>query len=731
VLLLAGAAAALILFLGAVLPLSARADTTPAPCAQTLDPLPSGAGSTTPCWGEVSPYPFGSDGQPVDPSKCQNQDGSLNGACYLIPSSLSFRAWNRGLARTQGSSAFGLWRFNGSRWFPDPTFPGNKQCPGTKVVWAGKLDFWVIAAGTPWAGLCRFDGFNFIWEPLSLPKATVARGKALDATIGNDSGVTGITSGACRAWNDCWFFGTYGTIVHWDGNVLSDESPDVVAKPWLGTEFASAAIDAAPDGTSVGVAVGTSSFGTASKGGPLPAQPDGSAPPQIYTETATGWGPTNLQPPSIPIPADPFRTDLVAADIDASGGGWIAGDPAGWRIGSATPARRTAVTTPEPSPLIPFGTPNCAGPPLDTFTRAPLTPGRSTDSVLWSSVAVLPTTGHGLAGGQINPVGDNIGEPILAQVDCSGGSVMTRFRVPDPESAATPTPLVPADKGGWVAAIAATAPNDAWAAITTGRLAGGTIEPPRLYRFRDAQPPQAPAGDDNETRPLQLQEDKPIIVFDPLPPPPPPPPPQVTTTSKTLPPAISNIKTKLLVSTTKVTSVVRRGKRKVRLVHFKQKLTLRLTFAVHRRVMLGLNATRGARTVASSKLRTYSPPSGKILLKLTRKLWPKRFAFITDAPTGILADPGAILSGTVPLNATARAIAGRSVTSVAFQYSPAGTDTWTDIGTATASPYSVAFDTTKVANGSYDLRVLVTDNTTRAAVSPTLRARTIQNGNQQ
>ena len=46
-----------------------------------------------------------------------------------------------------------------------------------------------------------------------------------------------------------------------------------------------------------------------------------------------------------------------------------------------------------------------------------------------------------------------------------------------------------------------------------------------------------------------------------------------------------------------------------------------------------------------------------------------------------------------------------------FQRSPAGAGTWTNIGAAdTTSPYSVNWDTTAVADGLYDLRVITTDN---------------------
>ncbi len=84
-------------------------------------------------------------------------------------------------------------------------------------------------------------------------------------------------------------------------------------------------------------------------------------------------------------------------------------------------------------------------------------------------------------------------------------------------------------------------------------------------------------------------------------------------------------------------------------------------------------------------------------------------------PTVSLTDPGTPLTGAVTLNATASD--GGGIASVAFQRSPAGAGTWTNICTDNSAPYTCSFPTTGVADASYDLRALATDNAARTAAS--------------
>ena len=82
-------------------------------------------------------------------------------------------------------------------------------------------------------------------------------------------------------------------------------------------------------------------------------------------------------------------------------------------------------------------------------------------------------------------------------------------------------------------------------------------------------------------------------------------------------------------------------------------------------------------------------------------------------PTGAITAPAssANVRGSAVTVSSNSADGGSGVASAQFQRSPAGAGIWTTIGAAdTTSPYSVNWDTTAVADGLYDLRVITTDN---------------------
>lgn len=94
------------------------------------------------------------------------------------------------------------------------------------------------------------------------------------------------------------------------------------------------------------------------------------------------------------------------------------------------------------------------------------------------------------------------------------------------------------------------------------------------------------------------------------------------------------------------------------------------------------------------------------------------------APTASLTDPGSPLRATVNLAATATD--GGGVASVLFERKPAAGSTWTTICTDNLTPFTCAWNTTALADGSYDLRATATDNAGRTATS-TVTARVVDN----
>jgi chitinase len=89
--------------------------------------------------------------------------------------------------------------------------------------------------------------------------------------------------------------------------------------------------------------------------------------------------------------------------------------------------------------------------------------------------------------------------------------------------------------------------------------------------------------------------------------------------------------------------------------------------------------------------------------------------------TVTLTDPGTYLRNNMTLNATATSTG--TIASVKIQRSVAGANSWTDVCTDTASPYSCSLDTSGMAEGLYDLRAVLTaaDGTTATSTVVTNR----------
>ncbi|HEY6888875.1 MAG TPA: hypothetical protein VI300_13880 [Solirubrobacter sp.] len=621
-------------------------------CAQTTDPAtPAAPSPGTPCWVDVTPYPFGADGLPVDtsslncPGKTPPQDGfGYQSLCYLRVTSMAFRAYNRGLAATSNFefngpmtiSPFGVWLFNGSRWYPDPTFPGPSVCGGDTVLWAGKLDYWLVGKSTsPGHGgssLCRYDGSTFAWQPLEIPNET--RAKVLPPL-----NPASVTAGSCFAWNDCWFFGPEGVRLHWDGAGLADFTP-AVDTPWLRSRATAATARVGGDGRKTGVAVTWTSgfdsgFGGTAVGQQVPVH-DGALPAQAWHSDGGAFTPFPFIPPTVPAPDDPSRTDLVAVDLDPLGRGWIAGNPVG-RDGALGGRVPSGVV---PAPVLPFALgdrPPCKA-PLRTFEfdRSVTNASNGHDAYLWQALSIFPQSGDALAGGWLRPAtpgtaihDDGHPEPVLTRVGCDGSVTDTRFRESDP-TPGNGSVIAPANYRGRVEAVAANAANDAWAMISSGSSNGGGIpvpkpsgspdffwQRPHLYRLTDTAKPAATAGDDVEDRPFEVVQDPPIFVED-VPPPEPPPAPDEPPVVTHAPTKTKRVRQKPSIYSPKVSKPKRiKGDRFVMVI----------TFRVRRPVTVGVQALRKNTVVSRSGLKRFKGKRGTLKLEITRKRWPTRIRF--------------------------------------------------------------------------------------------------------
>ena len=92
------------------------------------------------------------------------------------------------------------------------------------------------------------------------------------------------------------------------------------------------------------------------------------------------------------------------------------------------------------------------------------------------------------------------------------------------------------------------------------------------------------------------------------------------------------------------------------------------------------------------------------------------FSLDSTGPSVSLADPGAVVGGTVALTATTGGGAAR----VVFSVSPAGGSTWTQIANDTSAPFTTPFDTSTLPDGLYDLRAVGYDALDNAS-APALR----------
>ncbi|GGD22375.1 Ig-like domain-containing protein [Nocardioides daphniae] len=88
---------------------------------------------------------------------------------------------------------------------------------------------------------------------------------------------------------------------------------------------------------------------------------------------------------------------------------------------------------------------------------------------------------------------------------------------------------------------------------------------------------------------------------------------------------------------------------------------------------------------------------------------------VDNTVSSVSVDGPDFMTGTVTVTAAASSTAG--VARVRLQYAPDGSSTWTDLCTDTAAPWSCAWDTKTVANGTYSLRAVMVDGQGRSLTS--------------
>jgi chitinase len=88
-----------------------------------------------------------------------------------------------------------------------------------------------------------------------------------------------------------------------------------------------------------------------------------------------------------------------------------------------------------------------------------------------------------------------------------------------------------------------------------------------------------------------------------------------------------------------------------------------------------------------------------------------------------LAAPNTYLRNGTALTATATSTG--TIASVKFQRSVAGANSWTDICTDTTAPYGCSVDTSQMAEGTYDLRAVLTNTDGTTATSPVVTNRIV------
>lgn len=135
-------------------------------------------------------------------------------------------------------------------------------------------------------------------------------------------------------------------------------------------------------------------------------------------------------------------------------------------------------------------------------------------------------------------------------------------------------------------------------------------------------------------------------------------------------------------------------------------------------VLTSLSCSWSTPATGSYDLRAYAVVAGKTYTDTLTDIQVDN-----TAPSVTVANPGSTLSGVATVSATA-SDADSGVASVTLRTAPSGTGTWTTLCTAVVAPWSCRWDTTKAADGRYDVQAVAADvagnTTTSSAVTVTV-----------
>jgi hypothetical protein len=120
-------------------------------------------------------------------------------------------------------------------------------------------------------------------------------------------------------------------------------------------------------------------------------------------------------------------------------------------------------------------------------------------------------------------------------------------------------------------------------------------------------------------------------------------------------------------------------------------------------------ATKGAGGLADGNYDFQAIATDNAARVTTSSAVLNRYVDNTNPGTATMTNPGTPLTGAVTLAGTA-VDAQSGIASATIQISTAGDNAWTTACVDTTSPYSCTYDTTQVADGAYDFRLVATDH---------------------